>query len=78
MILVAENNDGPYRFLRCDHSLLGGRWLRPANEVQGFPTQDGATGMVLDESIYSAFIVQEAVRLAVKETRRPKPRVLSM
>ena len=27
-IVVAENLRDGYRFLRCDHSILGGRWIR--------------------------------------------------
>ena len=27
-VMVADNLEYGYRFLRCDHSLLGGRWVR--------------------------------------------------
>jgi hypothetical protein len=27
-VVVAENIADGYRFLRCDHSLLGGRWIK--------------------------------------------------
>lgn len=28
LVMVADNLKDGYRFIRCDHSLLGGRWLR--------------------------------------------------
>ena len=33
-IVVAENMEYGYRFLRCDHSLLGGRWAREGKDGQ--------------------------------------------
>jgi hypothetical protein len=33
-IVVAENVEYGYRFLRCDHSLLGGRWAREGKDGQ--------------------------------------------
>lgn len=51
---VAEHRIGDrwLRFLRCDHSILGGVWLDP-----------GLNDMAEMESIYMAFHLQEAVRL---------------
>jgi hypothetical protein len=51
---VAEHRIGDrwIRFLRCDHSILGGVWLDP-----------GLNDMAEMESIYTAFHLQEAVRL---------------
>ncbi|QRV84071.1 spermine/spermidine synthase [Ceratobasidium sp. AG-Ba] len=54
-VVVAENLINNFRFLRCDHSLLGGAWM-PGS--QGKIYSNG-----LGDSIYSAFVVQEAVRL---------------
>lgn len=31
-IVIAEHLTAGYRFLRCDASLLGGRWMRPGTE----------------------------------------------
>jgi hypothetical protein len=33
-IVVAENVEYGYRFMRCDHSLLGGRWAREGKDGQ--------------------------------------------
>ena len=33
-IVVAEHLTRGYRFLRCDASLLGGRWMRPGSDSQ--------------------------------------------
>jgi hypothetical protein len=55
-ILVGENVDDGYRFLRADHSLLGGRWI--GEKTHGNP---------MGESIYGAFVLQEAIRLVERE-----------
>ena len=55
-IVVAENLKDNFRFLRADHSLLGGRWI-------GERITDPSG---LGDSIYSAFVLQEAVRLVVR------------
>jgi hypothetical protein len=34
-IVVAENLRDGYRFMRCDHSILGGRWTREVPDGQG-------------------------------------------
>lgn len=60
MIVVAESTKDSYRYLRCDHSILGGRWVIKA-----------PFGDKLSDSIYAAFILQEAVRLV----ERAKPPV---
>lgn len=49
-ISVLESVDHGYRVLRCDHSLLGGEWVKFA-------------GPVVAEPIYSVFVMLEAVRL---------------
>ncbi|KAI0036731.1 hypothetical protein K488DRAFT_75740 [Vararia minispora EC-137] len=65
--------DYPYdlRYLRASHSLLGGVWIGSKvsglDETAQFPVDD--TGTVLGDSIYSTFVLQEAVRLVDKEAR---------
>ena len=57
-ISVVDNSKDGFRVLRCDHSLLGGVWMRqPASSI-------------LQEPIYAIFVTLEAVRLA--ETERTK------
>jgi len=51
-IVIAEDAKMSFRYMRCDHSLLGGRWVIKA------PMGDS-----LSESIYATFVLQEAVRL---------------
>lgn len=36
-VVVGDNLKDGYRFLRCDHSILGGRWFRE-REVNGEKT----------------------------------------
>jgi len=54
-VVIAENLVDNFRFMRCDHSLLGGVWMA------------GSRGRIysngLGDSIYTTFVVQEAVRL---------------
>ncbi|KAG8697062.1 hypothetical protein FRC08_006761 [Ceratobasidium sp. 394] len=54
-VVIAENLVDNFRFMRCDHSLLGGVWT------------PGSRGRIysngLGDSIYTTFVVQEAVRL---------------
>jgi len=52
MIVVVESTKDSSRYLRCDHSILGGRWVIKA-----------PFGDKLSDSMYAAFILQEAVRL---------------
>ncbi|KDQ20086.1 hypothetical protein BOTBODRAFT_27508 [Botryobasidium botryosum FD-172 SS1] len=59
-IVIAEDVKMSLRYMRCDHSLLGGRWVIKA------PTGDS-----LSESIYATFVLQDAVRL-VKRSKVPK------
>lgn len=54
---VIDNLKDGYRVLRCDHSLLGGEWIR---------YQDGHS-RVLNEPIYAIFVILEAVRLIEAE-----------
>lgn len=53
-----------FRYLRASHSILGGVWIgdNVSTRDKSAPTLD-ATGTPLGDSIYSAFVLQEAVRL---------------
>ena len=68
-IVVAEDYKHGFRFLRADHSLLGGVWignkavLKDRDSVM-VVAQDGAN---IGDSIYSAFVLQEAARLQERE-----------
>ena len=55
-IVVAEDVKRGFRYLRADHSLLGGVWVG-----------EQALGKEIGDSIYTAFVLQEAVRLAKRE-----------
>nr|XP_019011130.1 uncharacterized protein I206_04442 [Kwoniella pini CBS 10737]OCF49911.1 hypothetical protein I206_04442 [Kwoniella pini CBS 10737] len=59
-IVVAENLKDGYRFLRCDHSILGGRWIREVED------KSKSTGKRIDmgDSIFATFNLQEIVVLA--------------
>ncbi|ODO09808.1 hypothetical protein I350_02025 [Cryptococcus amylolentus CBS 6273] len=52
-IVVADNLKDNYRFLRCDNSILGGRWIRERN---------GKTEM--GDTIFAVFNLQEVATLA--------------
>ncbi|KAK6360470.1 hypothetical protein TWF730_006612 [Orbilia blumenaviensis] len=56
---VLENTQGHYRFLRCDHSILGGVWL-PSHPELKTPVP---IPVHLREPIYAVFVMLEAVRL---------------
>ncbi|EIW70359.1 hypothetical protein TREMEDRAFT_68014 [Tremella mesenterica DSM 1558] len=56
-VVVAENIKEGYRFLRCDHSTLGGRWVRHTPNKSGENTQFG-------DSVFAAFALQEVALLA--------------
>ena len=56
-ISVLENTKDQFRVMRCDHSLLGGEWLRGANRLQK-----------VKEPIYAIFAMLEAVRLIEPES----------
>ncbi|KAI9000852.1 S-adenosyl-L-methionine-dependent methyltransferase [Trametes punicea] len=62
------------RYLRAGHSLLGGVWIGPKVQASdpSFVLKD-EDGESLGDSIYSAFVVQEAARL-VKKPRDGKQR----
>lgn len=52
-ISVLENVQDHYRVMRCDHSLLGGIWIRHAGKAIAH----------LREPVFAIFVVLEAVRL---------------
>lgn len=57
-ISVVENLDKGFRVMRCDHSLLGGEWVRFQGEK-------------VSEPIYGVFVMLEAVRLVEREVPVP-------
>ncbi|KAM0241924.1 hypothetical protein ACHAPO_001623 [Fusarium lateritium] len=54
-VSVIESLEMGYRLMRCDHSLLGGQWVRVG-------------GRKVSEPIYGVFVMLEAVRLVERET----------
>lgn len=60
------------RYLRASHSILGGVWLDGmVYMLDGQQPEMDSFGTPLGDSIYSAFVLQEAVRL-VNSTRKMK------
>ena len=57
-IVVGEYVNYGFRFLRADHSLLGGRWIG-----------DAKAGQSLGDTIYGAFTLQEAIRLVERNEK---------
>jgi len=59
-----EHQPPSLRYLRASHSILGGVWIGDQVSTRGdsAPLLD-AEGTPLGDSIYSAFVLQEAVRL---------------
>ncbi|KAH9814964.1 S-adenosyl-L-methionine-dependent methyltransferase, partial [Melampsora americana] len=63
-----------FRYLRSDHSILGGIWIGPAlNSIQTQfhqnhfnQTQLQLHALQISESIYSTFIIQQAIRLVIR------------
>lgn len=66
-IVVGESVEDGFRFLRADHSILGGRWIG-----------DKTYGAPLGESVYGAFTLQEAVRLVKREHVKESENVLNI
>ncbi|KAK4054190.1 hypothetical protein OIV83_001216 [Microbotryomycetes sp. JL201] len=65
-----ESRGMRFRYLRSDHSLLGGLWVGPAEDEIRRESRSGSTETEIQhfvlqkaESIYSTFILQEAVTL---------------
>jgi hypothetical protein len=59
-----ERQPTSLRYLRASHSILGGVWIgdKVSTRANSAPLRD-AEGTPLGDSIYSAFVLQEAVRL---------------
>ncbi len=57
-----------FRYLRADHSILGGVWLGEEG-VKGLNKQQEKDKLSTGESIYSTFVLQELVRLAAPVSR---------
>lgn len=67
-IIVGEDIAQGFRYMRADHSLLGGLWVGPSKD--NLINQYGSKADLSDdivvknsESIYTTFLLQEAVRL---------------
>ncbi|KAK3994620.1 S-adenosyl-L-methionine-dependent methyltransferase [Cladorrhinum sp. PSN332] len=61
-ISVIDGLEMGFRLMRCDHSLLGGEWVKLIG-------QPGFKGNQVAEPVYGVFAMLEAVRLV--ETKRP-------
>ena len=60
----------PLRYLRASHSLLGGVWVGDRIQtMDGEPPINDSFGVALGDSVYGAFVLQEAARL-VNSTER--------
>jgi len=57
-IVVGEYVEQGFRFLRADHSILGGRWIG-----------ERRYGAPIGESIYGAFTLQEAIRMVERNEK---------
>ncbi|KAI5467722.1 S-adenosyl-L-methionine-dependent methyltransferase [Mariannaea sp. PMI_226] len=57
-ISVIQNEEQGFRAMRCDHSILGGEWVK-------------IKGSIISEPIYGVFAMLEAVRLMEKESPVP-------
>ncbi|CEL52703.1 hypothetical protein RSOLAG1IB_05909 [Rhizoctonia solani AG-1 IB] len=69
VVVVAENLIDKFRYLRCDHSLLGGMWIAGSRS----PLNSHGLG----DSIYTAFVLQEAIRIVERpDNRKEKDRSL--
>ena len=60
------------RYLRASHSILGGVWTHGNVQVLDEPPISDSFGIRLGDSVYSAFVLQEAVRLVNSTTAGKK------
>jgi len=60
------------RYLRASHSLLGGVWTHDNVHVLDEPPISDSFGVRLGDSIYTTFVLQEAVRLVNSTTAGKK------
>jgi len=68
-ISVLQDNRNKFRVMRCDHSLLGGEWLLPAD-----PTGKRKVA----EPVYAVFTMLEAVRLVEREKSTEQEQALNI
>ncbi|KAL7276519.1 hypothetical protein RUND412_000476 [Rhizina undulata] len=76
-ISVLENNQLGIRVLRCDHSLLGGEWVRTPTGWSPPPGFEH-TATEFKEPIYAIFVIMEAVRLIDPPPKNENPRALAI
>ncbi|KAK6359856.1 hypothetical protein TWF696_000989 [Orbilia brochopaga] len=65
---VLENKVERYRLLRCDHSILGGAWLKTVPGLEAYQNNPEH----LREPIYAVFVMLEAIRLIDPPARERK------
>ncbi|KAF3903655.1 hypothetical protein AA313_de0206331 [Arthrobotrys entomopaga] len=76
-ISVLENQKAQYRFLRCDHSILGGVWLMHHPEL----AKKKKNPDHLREPIYAVFVMLEAIRLIdppARERKNPNALIIGL
>ncbi|KAK6542595.1 hypothetical protein TWF694_006539 [Orbilia ellipsospora] len=74
---VLENKKAEYRFLRCDHSILGGVWLKHHPEL----AKQKKNPEHLREPIYAVFVMLEAIRLIdppARERKNPNALIIGL
>jgi hypothetical protein len=79
MITVVENADTGFRVLKCDHSLLGGLWTgikRKELIEEGITEALEHRSVNEAESVYTAFLVQEAIRLVQRPSNGNKALIM--
>lgn len=80
MIAVVENPRLGFRVLKCDHSLLGGLWTGLKHQelsAQGIREEElERRSMDEAESVYGAFLIQEAVLLVKRPAKRDKALIM--
>lgn len=85
-IIVGEDLNQGFRYMRADHSLLGGLWVGPAKESlkQQLKISEIDDDLVINnsESIYTTFLLQEATRLVkrpdVNQSLKPKAMIIGL
>ena len=66
-ISVLQNNKDNFRVMRCDHSLLGGEWVMPADSKRR-----------VAEPVYAVFTMLESVRLVERPKSKNQERLLNI
>lgn len=68
--VVDSTTNHSFRYLRASHSLLGGVWIGSSvASLDNVPSRTDQAGTPLGDSIYSTFVLQEAVRLINNNTQ---------